>query len=156
MSSNLQLDKNRLVNNIFRNNYLDNIFNDFIKDSNFFPSYIVPHSDNNYFMPKIDMSEDNDKYHIEVELPGIHNKDISLKIDNNVLSIEGTTQDSSEKKDKNYYLQERSYGSFKRPIRLPPNIDDNNVDAKFENGILHIVLEKKEQSKVKHIEIKSL
>lgn len=57
-----------------------------------------------------------DQYHIEVELPGMQHKDISLKIDNNVLSIEGTTQDSLEKKEKNYYLQERSYGSFRRSI----------------------------------------
>ncbi|XVN42466.1 MAG: Hsp20/alpha crystallin family protein [Candidatus Rickettsia vulgarisii] len=155
MNSNLQLEKNRLVNNIFRNNYLDNIFNDFIKESSFFPSYASPHSDNNYLLPKIDMSEDNNKYHIDVELPGIQHKDISLKIDNNVLTIEGITQDSLEKKDKNYYLQERSYGSFRRSIRLPSNIDDNSVDARFENGILHIVLEKKEHSKVKHIEIKT-
>lgn len=61
MSSNLQLEKNRFVNNIFKNRYLDNIFNDFIKESSFLPSYTSHSSDDNYLLPKIDMSEGNDR-----------------------------------------------------------------------------------------------
>ena len=92
--------------------------------------------------PRIDVSETDDEYKIEAELPGINQKEIDVKIDNNILTIKGKKEDTKEKKDKNYHLRERYYGTFQRSISLPSNIESDKIDASFKNGVLHIVVPK--------------
>ncbi|XP_044733493.1 small heat shock protein C4-like [Chrysoperla carnea] len=95
--------------------------------------------------------ENDSEYNLEMELPGITQDNIDLKIDSNILTIEGKKEQSPEKKDHNYHMQERYYGSFYRSISLPSNIDEEHIEAQFKDGILSIKIPKKEQSKAKKI-----
>lgn len=105
--------------------------------------------------PRVDISETEFDYNLDVELPGIDQKDIDVKIDDNILTIKGKKEQKAETKEKNYYTREIYYGSFQRSISLPNNIKADAVDAKYENGILHITIPKKTHETAKKIEVKS-
>lgn len=94
--------------------------------------------------PKLDVAELKDKYEIKAELPGMDEKDIELSLDDGLLTISGEKKAETEEKDKGYYLKECSYGTFSRSIRLPDNIADDKIEAKFKKGVLTIDLPKKE------------
>jgi HSP20 family protein len=94
----------------------------------------------------IDVKDEKDKYVIEAELPGAKKEDIKIDIDNGILTL--STEYSSQKNNEkeNYIYRERRYGSVCRSFSLE-NIDDENIDAKYEDGILTIDLPKKEENK---------
>lgn len=94
--------------------------------------------------PKLDVAELKDKFEIKAELPGMDEKDIELSLDDGLLTISGEKKAETEEKDKGYYLKECSYGTFSRSIRLPDNIADDKIEAKFKKGVLTIDLPKKE------------
>lgn len=154
MAFNLPSVRKRLETNETRGqndlvNLLDNIFNDFYSFS--IPSLQKIRGE---LSPRIDISETDSDYHIDTDLPGIDQKDIDIKLDNNILTIKGKSEDQSETKERNYYIKERYYGSFQRSISLPNNMNADDIDAKFENGVLHIKIPKKEQENTRKIEIK--
>ena len=99
--------------------------------------------------PKLDVAETKDKYEIKAELPGIDEKDIDISMDDGVLTISGEKKTEAESDDKGYYLKECSYGSFSRSIRLPENVADDKIAAKFNNGVLMIDVPKKEPTAAK-------
>ena len=103
--------------------------------------------------PRIDISETDNEYKIEAELPGINQKEIDVKIDNNILTIKGKKEDVKEEKEKNYHLRERYYGAFQRSISLPNNIEPEKIKASFENGVLNISVPKSDKRAPKKIEI---
>lgn len=107
--------------------------------------------------PQVDIGADEKKYTITVEIPGVDEKEVKLEIANNTLTIKGEKTQEQEKKSRNYYRVERSYGSFQRVLSLPEDADQENVTATFKNGVLTIVLQRRavETSEVKRIEIKS-
>ena len=109
----------------------------------------------NALSPKLDIAELKDRYEIKAELPGMDEKDINLSIEDGLLTISGEKKAEAEEKERGYYLKECSYGSFNRSIRLPDNISDDKIEAKFKKGVLVIDMPKKEplQSKVRKIEI---
>ena len=94
--------------------------------------------------PKLDVAELKDKFEIKAELPGMDEKDIELSLDDGLLTISGEKKAETEEKDKGYYLKECSYGTFSRSVRLPDNIADDKIEAKFKKGVLTIDLPKKE------------
>ncbi|MCO6472523.1 MAG: Hsp20/alpha crystallin family protein, partial [Melioribacteraceae bacterium] len=91
----------------------------------------------------------------EAEMPGVKKDEIKISIKDNVLTIEGEKKFSEEKKEKEYYRSERSYGAFKRSFTLPEDVDVENVKAKFEDGILSLSMNKIEpkQPEVKEIKV---
>lgn len=97
--------------------------------------------------PKIDMSETDHKITIEAEIPGIDKKDLKITMQDNILTIEGEKKNIKENEGLKFYRKERIYGSFSRKFRLPGSINIDNVDAKYENGVLYLVLNKKESKK---------
>ena len=103
-----------------------------------------------------DVHEDEDGLHVTVELPGMSTDDVSVSVENGILSISGEKKQETEEGDaeSNYHLVERRYGSFERTFRLPRSIDSDKVKAKFENGLLNIDIPKSEKAKKKQIEIK--
>ena len=111
----------------------------------------------NNLSPKLDVAELKDKFEIKAELPGMNEKDINLSLEDGVLTISGEKKSETEDKSKGYYLKECSYGSFSRSVRLPDNIADDKIGAKFNNGVLVIDMPKKEllQAKTRKIEISS-
>ncbi len=105
-----------------------------------------------------DFFRENDKeVHIQVELPGLDEKDVEILLTENSLTIKGEKKEEEEDKGKDYYHVERSYGPFQRVIPLPEGMDTQKAEAKFKKGILSISLPKLEQPKVKakKIEIKT-
>jgi HSP20 family protein len=105
--------------------------------------------------PKVDVIEDKDSYKITADIPGIDKKDLKVEVSNGVLLISGEKKEEKYDKDKDrYYHFERSYGSFERQFRLPEEVDPEQVDAKYTNGVLELTLKKSEKAKPKQIEVK--
>lgn len=94
------------------------------------------------YHPKIDISEDEKNIFVEAEVPGIPKENLKLVLQDNILTLSGEKKQEEVKKEKNYHRTERSYGSFSRSFSLPVEVDQNKVDAKFEDGILKVTLEK--------------
>ncbi len=105
--------------------------------------------------PRLDISETKDKYEIKAELPGIDEKDINLSVNDGLLTISGEKKTETEDKNKGYYLKECSYGAFSRSVRVPENVFDDKIEAKFKRGVLTINMPKKEplMPKTRKIEI---
>ena len=95
-----------------------------------------------FFAPTAEAISSDDSYDIELELPGVDEKDIDISLDDNVLTIKGEKREETEKVGKTTYFSERSYGAFQRSFRLPINIDPEHIDANFAKGILHVRLPK--------------
>jgi HSP20 family protein len=97
-------------------------------------------------VPELDVRENTNAVIIEAELPGVEEKDVTVSIANGVLTIKGEKKHETEEKGQNYYVTERSFGSFERSIRLPDTIDDSKVEAKFDKGVLKVTAAKKPEA----------
>jgi HSP20 family protein len=108
------------------------------------------------FHPRIDILEDEKNVYVEAEVPGINKKDLKISVQDNILTISGEKKKAEEKKDKNYARAERIFGSFTRSFTLPEDVNTEKIEAKFEDGILKIAMEKHSQKPVteKLIDIK--
>jgi HSP20 family protein len=92
--------------------------------------------------PRLDVSETDTEIDVDAELPGVDEKDVDVTLVGGVLTIRGERKNDREEKNKNYYLAERSYGSFTRAVTLPFDAEPKNVTAKFDKGVLHIAIQK--------------
>jgi len=131
---------------------LSNLFDDFFNDGFFFNGgrEIVRHQ-----WPKVDIVENENDYVLHADLPGLEKKDITIKIEDGVLTISGDKkQETKDRKKDRYYYYERSYGSFCRSFALPENIDEKRIAANFKNGLLELTIKKTEKAKPKTIEVK--
>ena len=127
-------------------------FNDFFNgfDRNF--NFDAPLSS---FVPKIDVTEDEKNIFVHADLPGLGKDDVKVVVnEENLLTIKGEKRQELNKEDKTCIRMERSYGSFSRSFVLPENVKKENIDAKFDNGVLELKLEKLEPEKPKEIEVK--
>jgi HSP20 family protein len=108
-------------------------------------------------VPAVDMIDEEKAYRVTAELPGLSEKDIEITMDGNLLTIKGEKKEEREQKEKGYFLSERHFGSVERSLRLPDGIDDSRIEAKFENGVLTVILPKTPEtvSKPKKIAIKA-
>lgn len=107
-------------------------------------------------LPSVDVHENTNAITIEADLPGLDEKDVSVTLANGVLTIRGERRDEREEKDENYYLSERSFGSFERSLRLPDTVDESKIEASFDKGVLKVVAAKKPEAvkAEKKIEVK--
>src|SRR5512135_1348913 len=87
------------------------------------------------FTPSVNTREGEYAYHIEVDLPGVKKEDISVKIENNVLTLKGERKSKEEVKKEDYYKMESSFGSFMRSFTLPDNVDAENIHAENKDGV---------------------
>jgi HSP20 family protein len=92
--------------------------------------------------PAVDVSETDKAYEITAELPGMDEKNVEVKLANGVLTIKGEKRDEKEEKRKDYYMRERSFGSFQRSFQVPDGVDADKIEANFKNGILTVTLPK--------------
>lgn len=107
--------------------------------------------------PAVNVSEEKDKYKIEVAAPGLKKKDFNVNLEDNVLTISSEKEDENEEKDKNYMRKEFYYSSFSRSFTLPDNVKAEDIKASHSDGVLTVEVPKKEESKAKpsrQIEIK--
>lgn len=112
---------------------------------------------NGILKPTLDLGATDKEYTVTVEIPGVDEKDLRLEVDNNTMTIRGEKKQEKEEKDKNYYRQERFYGSFQRVLSLPEDADQDGIKATFTQGVLMVTLPRKAtpESDVKRIEIKT-
>ena len=96
--------------------------------------------------PHVDVRETDKEIVVEAELPGIDEKDISLAIQDGVLTIRGEKRFEHDEEKENYRMMERRYGSFQRSLRLPESVDDDKVEASFDNGVLKVSLPKRPEA----------
>jgi len=105
------------------------------------------------FAPSVDVMEDKDQITVKAELPGMAKEDIKISLENGVLSIQGEKKAEKEVKEGGLLRQERSYGSFYRAFTLPAGVDGSKATANYKDGVLELMLPKKEEAKPKAIEI---
>ncbi len=105
------------------------------------------------WMPVVDMFDDDDKIVIKAELPGMDKKDISVDVENRVLTLSGERNYENEVKEESYYRRERAYGRFKRAFNLPAEVDSDQIKADFKDGVLKVEIPKPEEQKPKQITV---
>ncbi|MEO0105473.1 MAG: Hsp20/alpha crystallin family protein, partial [candidate division WOR-3 bacterium] len=106
------------------------------------------------FVPLVDMYEKGNDIIVEAEIPGMEKENLSVTVSENTVTIKGEIKKEKEVKEKDYYLCERSYGSFSRTIDLPTEVDSGKAKANYKNGVLTITLPKKQPEKKLETEIK--
>jgi len=105
------------------------------------------------FAPPVDIYEDEHNITLKLEVPGIDEKDIDVRIDNNTLTVHGERKIEKEEKEENFRRVERQYGSFTRSFTLPSSVDPQQVSADYNQGVLKIKLAKKAEAKPKQIKV---
>lgn len=106
------------------------------------------------FVPAVNLSEEKDKFTIELSAPGFDKEDLKLEVNEKTLTVSGTHKSEKENTEKNFTRKEFSYGSFQRKFALPEGVNAEAINAKYENGILNISLSKKQEEAKSKIEIK--
>ena len=104
--------------------------------------------------PAIDVAEEEDAIVVRAEIPGCKAEDIDISVYGNTLTISGEKKLSEEKKEKGYYHVESTYGSFRRELTLPTDVDRDKIDATCKDGVLSITLPKAEKAKTVKIKVK--
>lgn len=105
------------------------------------------------FAPPVDIYEDEHNITLKMEVPGIEEKDIDVRIEGNTLTVHGERKMEKDEKEENYRRIERQYGSFTRSFTLPSSVDPSQVSAHYDKGVLKINLAKKAEAKPKQIKV---
>lgn len=145
--TNLTLRKARPSYSLF-----DEIASDFFGASPFF-GLATRHGKEARFSPSFDLSEREDAYVIEADLPGVSEDDLDVHITANQLTVSGARKAEERKEGDNYYLYERRHGSFSRTFTLPQNSVGQDIEASLENGVLKVVVPKVPEAKPRKIRL---
>jgi HSP20 family protein len=105
------------------------------------------------FAPAVDVYEDEHNVTLKIEVPGIDEKDLDIRVENNTLTVHGERKFEKEEKEENYRRIERQYGSFTRSFTLPNTVDPDSIHANYDKGVLKIRLAKKAEAKPKQIKV---
>jgi HSP20 family protein len=105
------------------------------------------------FAPPVDIYEDEHNIILKLEVPGIDEKDIDVRVENTTLTVHGERKIEKEEKEENFRRVERQYGSFTRSFTLPSSVDSGQVSAHYDKGVLKIKLAKKAEAKPKQIKV---
>ncbi len=127
------------------------LFDDFF-NRDFFDWGVNNFSDTNTTVPKVNVKETKDNFEVEVAAPGMNKNDFKIQLDGNMLTISSEKSEQHEDNNENekYSRREFSFQSFQRSFTLPKDVvDADKIEAKYENGLLHLVIPKKEEAKQK-------
>lgn len=105
------------------------------------------------FIPALEAYVEDGQYHVRVEIPGVDPKTIDVSLIGNRLTIKGERKRSHEKKEKGFYLREMAYGSFERAVTVPEGTEADKINARYDNGVLHITVPVKEAYASKKVPI---
>ncbi len=105
------------------------------------------------FVPAVDIYEDPQKVVLKLEVPGIEEKDLDVRVENHTLTVKGERKFEKEEKEENFHRIERRYGSFYRAFTLPSTVDSENVQAIYNAGVLKLELKKKAEAQPKQIKV---
>jgi len=117
------------------------------------PAPAVPHSGGRTWVPFVDMQETKDDLVLTIEVPGVQEKDVSVSITGDLLSVKGERRFEQEMKDQAWLHVERAYGKFERTIQLPMPVQADKVKATYRDGVLEVKLPKVEEVKPREIKI---
>lgn len=104
--------------------------------------------------PAVDVRESDDGYQMEAELPGLTEKDIELKVEDNILTLSSKKEEAREDQKNGYLIRERCRSEFARTFVLPKDVDRENIKAEFKNGLLHVSIPKAPEAKPRRIDVK--
>ena len=104
--------------------------------------------------PLLDVRENKEKYTISVEIPGVEKKNLKISVKKDKLIIQGEKKEEKKRQEESYLRVERSYGNFMRSVSLPMEVDQSKITAKYDNGVLKIILPKIRKGKSKEVEVK--
>lgn len=108
------------------------------------------------WLPAVNVEESRDEMILTAELPGLGRDDVEIELENNVLTIRGSKEETREAgTERRYHVWERRYGSFQRSFSLPRTVSGDQIEATFQDGVLHIRMPKAAEAKGRKIEIKS-
>ena len=124
-----------------------------VEDSFLLPLALPAHWSNSGVIP-LEVFEEGNSLVVKASLPGIKPEDLNIEIRDNILMISGETRRETERKEEDYFLNERRYGQFRRSLALPYDVKVDKVNAGFEDGILTLTLPKTEATKGKKISVK--
>ncbi|MFM1815543.1 MAG: hypothetical protein RLZ98_2238 [Pseudomonadota bacterium] len=125
---------------------MDRVFDSFLdRGSVRFPA-LARVQDSDALVPNIDVRETETEFVVEAELPGMDEKDVSVTLNNGILTLKGEKKSEREEKKDDYHLTERSYGSFQRSFKIEDTIDADKVKAAFEKGVLKVTLPKRPEA----------
>jgi HSP20 family protein len=105
------------------------------------------------FVPPVDIYETEHEIVLKMEVPGVEQKDLDIRIENQTISIRGERKFENEVKEENFHRVERRYGSFQRSFTLPNTVNPENVTADYDNGVLKVKLGKRAEAKPKQIKV---
>ena len=105
------------------------------------------------FVPAVDIYEDSKKVVLKLEVPGMEEKDLDIRVENNTLTVKGERKFEKDEKEENFHRIERRYGTFYRSFTLPSTVDTENVQASYNAGILKLNLNKKPEAQPKQIKV---
>lgn len=105
------------------------------------------------FVPPVDIYEDEHSITVKMEIPGIDQNDLDIRLENSTLTVRGERKFEKEEKEENFQRIERRYGAFSRSFTLPNTVDTESVDASYDNGILRLRLAKRAEARPKQIKV---
>ncbi|HZW62233.1 MAG TPA: Hsp20/alpha crystallin family protein [Flavobacteriaceae bacterium] len=114
-----------------------------------FGSEFVPNFNTGMTLPSVNIKENTDSYLVQMAIPGLKKSDFDINLDNEVLTISVETQSENLKEDEVYTRKEFEYAAFKRSFTLPETADTEKINAKYTDGLLNIVIPKREEAKRK-------
>ncbi len=126
---------------------MDRVFDDFLGTGWGRLPRVFASSDKGPAAPSIDVRENGNEVVIEAELPGMKEEDVDVELRDGILTIKGEKKIEEEKKEDDYHITERRYGSFQRSFRVPDNVDQEKIEASMEKGVLHLKLPKMVEAK---------
>ena len=130
-------------------NHLGSFFNDpFFK-----PLFSGTEKEMQAWHPMVDIFEDKEQIIIKADLPGVKKENISINVNNRILTLKGERSHEDEAKEENFFRRERSFGSFQRSFTLPADISMDDIKAEFKEGILKIAIPMPEEKKERQIAI---
>ena len=104
-------------------------------------------------MPPVDIYEDEHSIQLKLEVPGVDEKDLDIRVENNLLTVSGERKFEKEQKEENFHRVERRYGSFSRSFTLPNTVSTEDIQANYDHGVLRIRLAKRAEAKPKQIKV---
>lgn len=107
------------------------------------------------WLPSVDVAEDANSVVVRAEVPGMKLEDFDIRFDNGMLTVSGERKQESQSEERTWHRVERSYGRFSRTFMLPTSVDAEKANASYTNGILEIVIPKREEAKPKRIPVTS-
>ena len=107
------------------------------------------------FVPTVDLVEAENQFEVTVDLPGLKPKEVNVELKNGDLWISGKRGEEKEEKGKTHHRIERRHGEFRRVLSLPTAINEEKIEARFDDGVLKITVPKTPEAKSKHIEVKA-